>query len=100
MVLGEERKVRVARRPTTFSVGFYRSQTRILKMKSDKMLNLALLREEMVWGSEGKSPRILSLALDEDEWSVSCTGRFSSEKYPLMPFWYCVAWAPHPVWRL
>jgi len=41
------------------------------------VLNLTLLCEEMVWGSEGKSPYVLSLALDEDEWSVSCTGRFT-----------------------
>jgi len=50
-----------------------------------RRVNLALLREEMVWGSEGKSHRILSLALDEDEWSVSCTGRFFSEKDPVLP---------------
>ena len=41
------------------------------------VLDLALLCEEKVWGSEGNSPRILSLALDEDEWSVSCTSSFT-----------------------
>jgi len=66
VVLREEREARVARRPTKFSVVSYCSQRRILECKSDKVLNLALLCDEMVWGSEGKSPRILSLALDEE----------------------------------
>ena len=54
-------------------------------MESDKVLNLALLREEMVWGSEGKSPHILSLAL-------KMSGQFHAPiafplgKIPLCPF--------------
>jgi hypothetical protein len=57
-------------------------------------------RHKDIWGSGGKAPTLLTLALNGGEYSASCPGCFTPGEESLVPTGQEAGWAPELVWML